>query len=668
MPEPGGPAAIHGILYQILANLWRVSEIQLDAKVQGQEVRSARLILEPKGGGGDTRYEGEGVRIIEQYKTRGHNRTWSLRELIEDVLPDLFVAVDPERLTEVSTYRFVTEGRCGGSVHSPNFQRCLARFKSKPTPEDLLGGLDDTQAHHFFKQGNFTDRALFLHISARVRPRGDQTEDALHHYKVWHLLAGFEICDRMSASNLIQNIDAFLIQVVDRREGVDVKRRELCTILMELSCQGHFACTPEEILQHARLNAITLSAFGKLKARLRSLAEEEFRREGYAGEKDVRSVPEWPSACSILVLMGESGQGKTWQLFRLADPILASDRLAVIVGATGNADGDLQKASDRVWREGLNHDAPLDISRLAARRAEVLKPPPADEDWLTVCTDDVQEIGEARQLVRQPWKRWGIKLALTVPTVVGKALAGDRVEGMHILDVPDFTPKETREYLKRRGYDWGEIPDDVRIMLCRPILAEFYCNVAGTEGWAPHNEYELYERFWQRVTNERDQPHHPSDRGILLMLAGSVIKEKAQYPRPQDLWQHLGLSDEALRRLESIGWLRRGRRGDVKIWHDRLLHWAVGEWLIDQRRTNRIEQSELTELLCRMYQHQPTFAGKRLGYVPMDYLWLACDPANKGPDAVLQQDVPTMLQALEEHPSSGGNPEEGTPSAGGLGR
>jgi hypothetical protein len=93
MPESGGPAAIYGFLYQILANLWRVSEIRLKAKLDGQEIRSARLILEPKGGG-DTRYEGDGIRVVEQYKTRGGNRTWSLKELIEGVLRNLFLDLD----------------------------------------------------------------------------------------------------------------------------------------------------------------------------------------------------------------------------------------------------------------------------------------------------------------------------------------------------------------------------------------------------------------------------------------------------------------------------------------------------------------------------------------------------------------------------------------------
>jgi hypothetical protein len=112
------------------------------------------------------------------------------------------------------------------------------------------------------------------------------------------------------------------------------------------------------------------------------------------------------------------------------------------------------------------------------------------------------------------------------------------------------------------------------------------------------------------------------------------------------------LSDEALLRLESIGWLRRGRRGDVEIWHDRLLNWAIAEWLIDQRRTQQPEKSKLAELLCRMYQNRPDFAGKRLGYVLMDYLWLASDPEDG-----VGEDVPFLLNALETGPSHGGDPD-----------
>ena len=252
MPEPGGSAAIYGILYQILANLWRVSEIHLETKLAGQEIRSARLILEPKGGG-DARYEGDGIRVVEQYKTRSGNRKWSLKDLIEGVLPNLFLDLDHSRPPGASQYRFVTDGRCSDSIHSPNFQRFLQIFKSIPAPSDILGSLDDPQECRFFKRGNLTARALFLHITKTVRPKGDQTEDAIHHRKVWHLLAGFEFDDRRTASHLIQDIDRALIELVDGDEDVEAKRRELCTILMELAAQGTVTCTPRAILDRAQL-------------------------------------------------------------------------------------------------------------------------------------------------------------------------------------------------------------------------------------------------------------------------------------------------------------------------------------------------------------------------------------------------------------------------------
>jgi hypothetical protein len=647
MPEPGGAAAIYGILYQILANLWRVSEIRLEAKLAGQEIRSARLILEPKGGGGDTRYEGNGIRVVEQYKTRGGNRTWSLNDLIDSVFPDLFIAVDPARLTELCTYRFVTDGRCG---HIGHFQRFLHNFRSVPAPEDLLDRLDDAEKYRFLGRGTLTERALFLHMAHRVRSKGDKTEDTLHYRKLWHLLAGLKISDMKRSTDLTQTIDEFLIQVVARGEEVEAKRQQLCGILIERAAQGSYRCTPEEILGAAQLNATLLSELGTLKARLRELAEERFRDGQYDRGRDVRGIPPWPNECSVLVFTGESGQGKTWQLFRLADDILASGGSVVVVPATGEADNDLQQASDVLWLDGLNQDEPLKINRLTARYQRIHRRP--SEDWLTICIDDLQEIKEVKHLLMQPWKRWGIRLALTVPAKVGEAITNRELEGVHVHKVPDFAPSEARDCLERRGYDWGEIQDDVRDTLRRPSLAGLYCSVASGGGWAPQNEYDIYASHWRDLTDKREQLHHPSDRSIILQLAASITKEKAQYPWPQDFWRECGLSDKALLRLESIGWLRRGRRGDVEIWHDRLLNWAIAEWLIDQRRTHQPEKSKLAELLCRMYQNRPEFAGKRLGYVPMDYLWLASDPKNG-----LGEDVPFLLNALETDSSHGGNPE-----------
>jgi hypothetical protein len=210
------------------------------------------------------------------------------------------------------------------------------------------------------------------------------------------------------------------------------------------------------------------------------MAEEAFHGERYDKRKNMRLVPNWPNEHPVLVVAGESGQGKTWQLLNLMDSVLTSGGVAVFVLASGDANRDLQAASDVVWQEGFGRSSSIKISRLADLYRKVNQR--HSEDWLTVCIDDVQEIREARQLVKQPWKHWGVRLALTVPSVVGNALDADQLEGVRMHKMLDFSATEVRHCLRRHSCDWGEVPEDVRDTLGRPFLAGLYCGVAKGEG------------------------------------------------------------------------------------------------------------------------------------------------------------------------------------------
>jgi hypothetical protein len=80
----------------------------------GSDQDSATFLLEPAGGGGDHQILLRAGRVVEQVKARGGGGTWSLAEVIEKVLPDLYLAVDAERLDDPAVrYNFVTEGRPG---------------------------------------------------------------------------------------------------------------------------------------------------------------------------------------------------------------------------------------------------------------------------------------------------------------------------------------------------------------------------------------------------------------------------------------------------------------------------------------------------------------------------------------------------------------------------
>jgi len=177
-----------------------------------------------------------------------------------------------------------------------------------------LDSLDDTQRYRFFKRGNLTARALFPHVAQMVRPQGDQTEDAIHHRKVGHPLAGFESDELRTASHLIRDIDRALMELVDGDEDGEAKRRELCTILMELAAQSNVTRTPTEILDRAQLNVASLSDIRTLTVKLQEVAEEAFHGARYDTGKDVRLMPNWPNEYPVLVVVGKSGQGKTSQL------------------------------------------------------------------------------------------------------------------------------------------------------------------------------------------------------------------------------------------------------------------------------------------------------------------------------------------------------------------
>jgi len=110
MSQPGGSATIYGVLYQILGSIHWASSFRLTARRAGDELIEAQLILEPAGGGGDIRVQSSAKRLVEQWKARSDRGAWSLQKIIQDVIPDLYCAVEENKLDEYSEYRCVTEG------------------------------------------------------------------------------------------------------------------------------------------------------------------------------------------------------------------------------------------------------------------------------------------------------------------------------------------------------------------------------------------------------------------------------------------------------------------------------------------------------------------------------------------------------------------------------
>lgn len=650
MAKPGGSATINGILFQLLGALARAARLHLH---NDETADCVLLRIEPSGGGGDLQIQYPRKRIVEQWKAKTGGGTWSLRQIIDNVLVDLYRAVDDAHLGPDDEYLFVTEGRRGSWSEAEEF---FAELRDGAPVPDPVAELDNHEKIQFLAGQALSRREFFLYLADAVSKakRFEGESPAVTHRKLRHLLGRFRVVEQSRPEELINQIDDLLRDIVDVNDEVAATRERLCGWLMTLARRGEVTLSPVDLLRRAGLNARSFRGQGLVHTILRErLAFKISADVNYDREIDVRSVPEFPAESTVLVLSGESGQGKSWLLARLALKEFARGRLAVWTRSVGDVERDLAAAAREVWQHGLDHDSDLSLHRVAARRNTVV--PATEQPWLTVCIDDVQNTEQARGLIRQDWTAWNIRLAVTVPRQIALALkTSDSEKRFDIVDVEDFTIAELQRALQRRGSDWTVIPADVREVLRRPLLCHLYCQVtsAAGRGWKPTSEYELFERCWQRVYHERSQPHHPKDEASLGNVAADLLfASNPVYPWPIETLCAAGLDEPAVNRLQAIGWLRVGASGLIEVWHDRLLNYAAAAGLVRSRKAGLRTTTELVDAIKPLWTGFNTGLGARLRYVPADVLWLLCgEPV----DSALRSDVVRLFEA-RENGSDGGH-------------
>lgn len=622
MAPKGGSATLYGILYQLLGSLHHtVQLLGIRQRKIDETVVEARIIVEPPEGGGDIRIELPGGRVVEQWKARTSGRPWGLQEILDGVIPDLYLDPALDLADDHTNYFFTTEGHIG-----PKAQAFFQRL-GRPVPErSPLAGLSKE------------DRKLFRATAIEVQKRGGTSSQpiGLAHWKLRRLLSRFKIRENQETNQLVQAIKQRLLALVDHVEDIPATIDQLCTIILR---RGTGKGTgnefmPKDILREAGLHGVSLEDENALRRKARGVLEREITRRNYDVKKDVREAPAWPENKHVLFLSGESGQGKTWQVVRLALDREKEGGLAVVVDSRGDAERDLERASDLLWKEAWNHDRPISLDRLAERWHEVREN--VGRPWLTVCVENVQSLNEARGIVGgYDWNRWGVDLVLSGALQTGNVLAEEKPEQVHHVKLRDFTPAELREYLKRHDRSWETVPADVRDTLKRPLLAGLYTILGSDPDWAPTREYDLYERSWKRI--ERDLSENPEDLHLLKQLTLTLFDEEPRYPWTWDQLGDAGVGSETRARLEKVGWWTRTDEG-VEVWHDRMLTWALAEALAQQGTVD-----DLANRLKTGTRPQNQRIRRILAYLPMDVLWLLSgNPARR-------HLVPDLLVRMEEN-------------------
>lgn len=372
MSKAGGPATLYGVLYQILGSVRWACELSLsDAQVSDDDIHSARLVLEPADGG-DLTVEKPSQRIVEQWKSRRNGRPWRIRETLSDVVPDLYLAVDLNDIDRTTIFRFRAEGEVGEWEQARTF---FARLGVVDVNAFTIAELDD-EVPLLFMGGRetLTERQFFLwiasHVEAAQQRRGNDESPAVRHRRLCYLLANFEIPPSQSAAEIELEIDRCLRPWVDYADPdlLAAKRSEMCGRLLKIASEGQAVIRPREFLRSVGLTAIPLTSWPLIRDLLQQSASDAAAKLlHYKPTLDVRHATVWPGGKPVLVLTGEGGCGKSWQLASLACEKNHGETAVVLFRAFGDPQRDLDEAARCVWQLGVGHEPPLDLGGIARR-------------------------------------------------------------------------------------------------------------------------------------------------------------------------------------------------------------------------------------------------------------------------------------------------------------
>ena len=639
----GGAATNHGIWYQALWCVLCAVETKIECIDDG-----LRIILEPYGG--DTWLERPDGRQVVQLKTLSEG-TWSLKNVVEEVLPDLYRAVSLDSPT-TTKYEFVTEGGMGNWTQVRESFESLAQRVMPDVSESefnvAYNKLDNIRRLKFggssgeFWNGARTQHQLFNRIVDHLRTKSPACDETIEQtrWKTWHLLARFRFKGLITESQIRRQLRELLLQYVDHRESVTATLNAMVAWLINRSSANEVTTTPKQLFESCNLKyVLPIGQWAATKERCQNRFLLDTKLRKYRPEWDVRfrqSNCESSSAHTpFIVVFGGSGLGKSWWLCAQS---YSSDTLAtVMLDSKGDAEVDLQRAANRVWRDSLGHDADITLQSLANRREDVFNKP-SSEPWLKICLDQLTSIKEAHELLCISIEDWGVQLIISCDEQVAQVFeeyqqeSPDRVQIVHL---ERFTVTERDEYLQRRlGNEWVKLPADVRELLRNPQLAGLYCEVSKDLGeWQPRSEYDLLEKFWRRLTTGKNTEYR-RDALHFCRLAVTILDNKP-YPWGDEQLEIADITESATRRLSSLGWLRLNENDFFEVPHIRLLNFAVAKELIIRHRDQSMSDKTIADLLHCMLDGHTRFSGVMLSYVPMDWFFLRLKDGQTAAEQVL---------------------------------
>ena len=588
-----GRRAIAGFLLQILRS------VQLGLKMTVKlslvsDTTQMLMHLEPAEGG-DVQVLGGPRDIVEQVKMRTPNGRWTTGEVGAKVLPDLLRAVRPG--TDQS-FRFVTNN---GAGLGPLVNYIASRNRAAPV-RHRWGASRIPTAEFELRLAN---AACLSEVTSNMR----------------HLLDSLEI-EIVDPASIEEEIDCALTPLLRPGDHPADRRHQLLGQLMLLATEGA-QLSPADLLGLVSPDAHRLLAhIQSLPSLISHHLEEDARLIGYDRSWQARRALPEPIA-ELVVLSGESGQGKTWTLAQLAFDQVGRGELAVVMRAPTRLDDVIAFINERIWQPA--HPERVTIPVMARSIGQALDR--GDGTWLTVYIDDVQDRTFAQRLARSRWHEHGVRIVVSAQPRITNAIRAIRTDAQ-VIEISNFRSADLRRFLALhdRAEALETMPDDVFELLLKPVHASIFVRLEKRASWAGVSEYELFSAYWRETSLlARDQSDHPSDGHALTALAGTLLSGTAHYPWRITEVRGAGIDDAAIMRLEQVGLLRRPAPDRMAFAADRMLNWAVAESLAQRILDDGLTPASAEALFATiegLKTKTGEVVGTRLGYVYFDTLWL----------------------------------------------
>lgn len=617
----------YGLLYQVFSSLGRA--LTISVQKNRRAVQSIVLVVEPSGG--DLAELGRKQRDVYQYKARSRGQSWSFKDIIDKVLPDLYRAV-PLAVGVPTRYWLVTEGSAGDWSDTRTLFAKLAGI----APEELPQALDDDTKRAFQHGRRQTEREFFLDIARRVT-KGVTKLDHDTLSRVQRLLVAFDIKTE-DFSAVRERVTTLLLGFVEHSENLPHTVDGLVGLLVRWGAEGDRRFTVDELLLSAGLAPTSLSLLPFVSDHIRERLESQLAKTTYDRTRHVYRPIVWPHGRSVLCIRGESGMGKTSLLAQVADA--AAERGPVVFWRPRRHEHDaLQGAANEVWNQILGHDASLPLHAIA-RRAATLELG-GTESWLTICLDVSADPAYGAELIDEDWEKWRIRMAFTAEASAAMDLATSKRSNAVVVTVSEFTPGQIREFLTRRQIDWRRIPPFViEPLRRRPILAHVYAELGDVDTWRDTIEYALFRHFWRRLTAAPEQHDHPNDAAALTRLADTLLETPDVTHWSATQLDQFRIDNAMRARLQRLGWIRNDADGRAEFTHQRLMNWAVAEAAVERFHAGRWTSRELGEHLERMLSSSGG-NDRRFAFVPMDALSIALSAE------IDVGDMATILETME---------------------